>query len=218
MTMALKKFLEENPNINEIIQKFSEPGHGQVQEVDNIHSQIDRKFEHLEIYSPLGLLRSLKAEYEKAAKSFKFDEVPYCSVKQLKYKPNEPFHIYYKLDYSDEISQFKAVQITQKTRNSPLNAKLPKISTVPEPTKCLLTEDKVYHLYKLFKFIPEVDRTCLKTFFYEYKDEKNIKKLAKQLEKKEKKDKSEKEKDKIKEKPMKKANKADNKSPKQKKT
>ena len=49
----------KHPEINIIAQKFCEPGHSSIQEVDNIHSQIDRALSPAEIFSPLGLVRML---------------------------------------------------------------------------------------------------------------------------------------------------------------
>jgi hypothetical protein len=45
MTLALLKFLSEHPGILQIVQKFGTPGHSAVQEVDNIHSQIEKRIE-----------------------------------------------------------------------------------------------------------------------------------------------------------------------------
>lgn len=49
MSFALLKFLEEHPNITKITQKFGTPGHSPVQEVDNIHSQIEKKCVQLKL-------------------------------------------------------------------------------------------------------------------------------------------------------------------------
>ena len=102
MSMALLKFLEENPNIESITQKFCEPGHSSVQEVDNLHSQIERQLGNLEIYSPLGLLRLLPTvnrrkpfkvfymritnfkQYEKAAEILDFKVIPFVFSKTVK--------------------------------------------------------------------------------------------------------------------------------------
>jgi hypothetical protein len=63
MSIALKTFLSNNQksggNLKIIEQKFSEPGHGNIQEVDNIHSQIEKWLESREVFSPVSLLRSL---------------------------------------------------------------------------------------------------------------------------------------------------------------
>lgn len=39
--------------------KYSTPGHGAVQDVDNIHSQIEKAFSTSEYYSPVSMVRIL---------------------------------------------------------------------------------------------------------------------------------------------------------------
>jgi len=57
MSVALLKFLIEHIQMNKLTQKFCEPGHSSIQEVDNLHSQIERNLQHTEVYSPLGVVR-----------------------------------------------------------------------------------------------------------------------------------------------------------------
>ncbi|CAH0558614.1 unnamed protein product [Brassicogethes aeneus] len=201
MTVALKKFLQENPNILQITQKFCEPGHSSIQEVDNVHSQIEKKLANMKIYSPLGLLRALKEvnrkspfyvshmqlqnfkDYQGASKSYNFKNIPYCALKVLKYLSNKPMQVYFKLSHS-EVEDFKVCSIvSQMTRKNSAAAmvNLPVIKICSAPRECLLPEDKVYCLYKLFKYLPEVDKTYIRTLFYQYKDEQNIKKLKKKF-------------------------------------
>ena len=59
MAMALTEFMKKHPNLKIIIQKFSEAGHSSIQEVDNVHSVIERHLRHQEVYSPVGLLKKL---------------------------------------------------------------------------------------------------------------------------------------------------------------
>ena len=59
MPVALREVLVKNPNLSFIQQKFCEPCHSAIQEVDNAHSQIERALSPMEIFSPLGLVRSL---------------------------------------------------------------------------------------------------------------------------------------------------------------
>lgn len=60
MSLALMHFLHNTKSKIEIIeQKFSEPGHGNLQEVDAAHSVIERSMRNIDIYSPLGLVRML---------------------------------------------------------------------------------------------------------------------------------------------------------------
>ena len=57
---AVKVFLKNHPQVLTIEHKFCEPGHSTIQEVDNLHSQIEQVCGNSEIYSPVGLLRMLK--------------------------------------------------------------------------------------------------------------------------------------------------------------
>ena len=57
ITIFLKKHY---PEIVSIEHKYCETGHSWIQEVDNLHSQIEAVCCHYEIYSPIGLLCMLK--------------------------------------------------------------------------------------------------------------------------------------------------------------
>lgn len=70
MTLALKKFIEEHPRIKQIEQTFCTPGHSSIQEVDNIHSHIEKMLKISEMYSPPSLVRVLKKSSTKELFSF----------------------------------------------------------------------------------------------------------------------------------------------------
>ena len=57
MTIALKIFMQNHPQIKTIIQKFCEPGHSVIQEIESIHSITERNMEVDGVYSPIGLVR-----------------------------------------------------------------------------------------------------------------------------------------------------------------
>lgn len=59
ITTALKHFQSLHVDIETIHQQFCEPGHSAIQEVDSLHSQIERALNVSEIYSPVSLLRVL---------------------------------------------------------------------------------------------------------------------------------------------------------------
>lgn len=59
ISMAMAQFLRDHPEIEFITLKYSLPGHGCVQEVDNIHSQIEKALKLTEAWSPLQLIRIL---------------------------------------------------------------------------------------------------------------------------------------------------------------
>ena len=48
---------EEHQEIELCIQQFCECGHSFVQEVDNLHSKMEKYFKHLDIYGPVSLVR-----------------------------------------------------------------------------------------------------------------------------------------------------------------
>lgn len=52
-------------NVDEIIQKYSSPGHSAIQEVDNIHSHIEKVLKAKEVYSPVSLVRVIRGVRKK---------------------------------------------------------------------------------------------------------------------------------------------------------
>lgn len=101
--IALKRFMKDN-NIDEIIQKYSCPGHSAIQEVDNIHSHIEKVLRVREVFSPVSLVRVLKnvrrkapfkiiqmqghhfTDYQREVIGMKFHQVPFTKVKCLRYR------------------------------------------------------------------------------------------------------------------------------------
>ena len=59
MSFALLDFLWNTTSLESIEQKFGEPGHTSIQEIDNIHSQIEKRLKLVEVYSPISLCRVL---------------------------------------------------------------------------------------------------------------------------------------------------------------
>lgn len=70
MSAALQSFLDsdESFNLRQINQKFSESGHGLVQEVDNAHSVIERILRNKFVYSPPSLLKTISEIPERKLK------------------------------------------------------------------------------------------------------------------------------------------------------
>ena len=65
-SMMILKFLETHPNIKELHHKYSVPGHSHIQEVDAVHSAIERHLRGVSIYSPVSLIKHLlKMKYQK---------------------------------------------------------------------------------------------------------------------------------------------------------
>ena len=124
MTFAIKCFMASHPQLKSITQKFSESGYGCIVEVDAIHSVMERHKRHTEIFSPVGLIRNLIQikkmkvhqmrpanflEFQNQAKQFVFFQIPQTQVKQLQYLACDPYHVSFKLSYSD--AEFTTVSI-----------------------------------------------------------------------------------------------------------
>lgn len=101
MSGAMMLLLQNNPQVQSITMKYSTPGHGAVQVVDNIHSHIEKAMVTSEFYSPVGLLKILKhvnkknpyvviqmqhkdfLDFADSSKEFFFQQVPFtklCSI------------------------------------------------------------------------------------------------------------------------------------------
>lgn len=175
MSTALLQFMFENKNIKSIIQKFSEPGHSQIQEIDAVHSSIDRHLKNKEIHSPLDLIRKIKQiNYSKVklvvlqmmkpdfkmfsskAASFDFQNIPFKKIKILLYSTEDLFCLKFKTSVAD--IYFKISSISKKTRKSNL----------PTPTNIFerhltvlgskkLQKDKISDIKSLFKYLPPTD-------------------------------------------------------------
>ena len=59
MSLAILHFLEQQNQVSITVQKFGTPGHSAIQEVDNLHSQIEKTMNHSEVFSAVGLLQVL---------------------------------------------------------------------------------------------------------------------------------------------------------------
>jgi len=99
MSVALLKFLTQQTQLNKLMQKFCEPGNSSIQEVDNLHSQIERSLRYTEVFSPLGVMRLMLSvnrrkplnvthmipshflQFGSVAKSMKFGLIPYSKIK-----------------------------------------------------------------------------------------------------------------------------------------
>ena len=170
--------MASHPQIKSIIQKFSESGHGCIQEVDAIHSVMERHKRHTEIFSPVGLIRNLIQikkikvhqmrpanflEFQNQAKQFVFSQIPYTQVKQLQYLACDPYHVSLKLGHSD--AEFTTVSIkptsTRKkatTGASDNSNQIFMANIAPSASKCLISKDKVNDISSMLDHMPLLDR------------------------------------------------------------
>lgn len=176
-TTAIKMFMEANSSLEYIIQKFSEPGHSNIQEVDCVHSTIDRYLKNVEIYSPLHLIRLLKnidyknvklsimqmkvtdfKIYSTVSNKLDFSKVPFSKIKLILYEKDEKssFSIKYKTSFQE--MEYKTVSLnkkpTKKTLATPKNIFSVAVATAPSAT---VSKEKINDLKDLFPFLPSED-------------------------------------------------------------
>jgi len=123
MSFALQDFIRNNAQIECIEQKFCEPGHSSIQEVDNIHSHIEKGLKVSDIYSPLGLMRALLKvtpkrplmirqlndddfkDYHEAARKLKYSVVPYTKVKHAIYRQGVDYTVLYRTSFEEPLHE-----------------------------------------------------------------------------------------------------------------
>lgn len=182
MSLAILKFLEDNKQIKTISQRFSEPGHSRIQEVDAVHAVIDRHLKNICIYSPISLLRNLKdmnypkvslkilqcsskdfLNFNSATIGLNFSSVKYNSAKEIFYDTNDLCHITFQEEYGEFAEKRKVpIFVNKKNRQSTLRSKpeLPKIAVLKSN---FITKEKVNDLKSMLPFMPSEDVNFYKT-------------------------------------------------------
>ena len=170
-------FISENPAIKTISMTYSLPGSSGVQEVDNMHKQIDDVMKLTEFYSPLMFLRLLlkidkkkpyKAiqmaykdfkDYANCSKLLRYNLVPFTKVSQLRFVSDDRFTLHYKLSHSSKEFSSVFVGISKISRHTNMRSGLKLTSSIvltPRMQKCErnLDEKKMKHLREMLKYIP----------------------------------------------------------------
>ncbi|CAK1586434.1 unnamed protein product [Parnassius mnemosyne] len=174
MSVAIIKFLQspEAKQVTEITQKFSEPGHGNVQEVDAVHSLIERNLRHQEIFSPLSLMRAvlkIKSKaltfkflqmvdddfhcYHEEAVKYGFNQIPFSKVKTITYNKSKWNILQYKTSFQGPTT---SVDINKKKVHILSDV------TVKAPTSTL-TQKKIQDIRSSYKYMPDEDKTYMET-------------------------------------------------------
>lgn len=181
MATALIELLNQSNHLKIIHQKFQEPGHSCVQEVDSVHSVIDRHLERLEVHSPLAMVRTLlkvrskkklrvyqmrKAcfkDYKSVAKTFTtLDQVPFSKIKHIVYTKDSNL-VKYKTSFDEE--DFKEVNFKTSRSNTRRTTKLAKTELIAVTPKASVNRKtitipslKKEDIKKLYKFFSEDDK------------------------------------------------------------
>lgn len=175
MATSLLQFMYNNKQIKSITQKFSEPGHSQIQEVDAVHSSIDGYLKLKEIHSLLDLIRKLKNYktpkvqlqviqmvssdfkiYSEKSNKMYFQLVPLSRIKFIKYEKENLFKISYKASAAE--TEYKTTTLKKKSRKG----------IIPTPNNIFdtnlkilaakkISADKKSDIESLYGFLPKID-------------------------------------------------------------
>ena len=124
ISQAILKFLSQVETINTITMRYSVSGHSSVEEVDNMHKQIEDRMQVAEFYSPISFLRILLKvnrnqpyhiiqmrnedfmDYQNSAKIFRFNLIPYSKVAQFRFPKANLHQVGFKHSRGDREFQF----------------------------------------------------------------------------------------------------------------
>lgn len=174
-SLAIIKFIQQHPHIVEVQQKFSEPGHSQVQEIDAVHSTIERFLRNTELHSPVSLIKSLKTmnftrvtlvilqmkikdfqNYNAASVGFVFP--PFGSTCHLIYERANLSSIKYRTGYNNDIQSCDLIRKsdTRKQIAKRVLFQLPTISQCVFQYK--MSAEKKKDIRSMLKYMPELDK------------------------------------------------------------
>ena len=179
MCSALQHFLQHTPSALQIIEHtFCAPGHSSIQEVDSVHSQIEKSLSLSEILSPVSFSRVLSkvkrrsmtviqltpehfSNFQTTSQSYKFTGVPFTKVKNIKLDVEMPLEILFKESFSDEHFH-KSCILAHSTRKKSNNV----VPNIPWLNKSsLISKDKIKDLKDMIKYMPVDDRKYYKVIF-----------------------------------------------------
>jgi len=178
MCYALKRFMLDN-DVNVITQKFCCPGHSSIQEVDSIHSSIEKVLKVKEVYSPISLIRVLKnvrrtapfniiqmqkhhfVDYQNAIASLKFSTIPFTKVKCLRYHKEKQLDVEFKLSFEENEFRHALIFGKQMTRSSGPCETLP--PTKPLKKVPVLSMEKRNDLVKMLDYMCDIDKQYYKS-------------------------------------------------------
>ena len=171
MTFALKYFLDKSTTLQQIEQKFGQPGHSSIHEVDNIHSHIEKTMSLSEIFIPVSLIRVLTNvrkgsmriiqlrpqhfyKLSSYSTSLNFATVPYTKLKHIVLCKEKTLHVSYRTSF---LSELQETSIRMPTRTSASNIyQFPKVAiarSVP-----VMSKQKLDDLTQMMKYMPLVDK------------------------------------------------------------
>ncbi|KAF5303178.1 hypothetical protein FQA39_LY10091 [Lamprigera yunnana] len=111
----------------------------------------------------IALLKEYKKnnflDFHNIAKTMSYQKVPYTKVRQLRFEKTEPFTVFYKLDHDQTV--FAQANVNPKC--------IANIRVSTSSTAIVIPNDKLLHIEFSYKWMPQLDKTCMIALLKEYK-------------------------------------------------
>ena len=186
MSYMMQDILKKHSHVQSITMKYSEPGHSTIQEVDAVHSVIERSLKHKEVFSLLDLTKKLLIvrprdpfviiqmtkqkffDYAKTSKCYKYSLVPFSKVKLLQFKQGLCKRVFYKTSFEDTTPSVALIAPEASPRRplpnvSAVNVVERLLPPVPSSTVVELPTAKIKDVESLYRFMPAVDVAYVKS-------------------------------------------------------
>lgn len=171
--------LKNNPQIKQIVHKYGEAGHSYVQQIDSVHSSIEKHCRGMEFFSPVSWFEHMrKFDYPKVkldlhemissdfknysviSNQFAFHNVPFKSVRMMIYNSQDLLSVGFKTEYDDDFTKVTIIKginsrLTKRNQLSNLLA-IPDIPLTTKRTK--VSDEKKKDLKKMLKFMNDTDK------------------------------------------------------------
>lgn len=181
MASSVIQLMNKNPEVQAITMKYSTPGHSRVQEVDNIHSQIENTLKDKEYFSPIGLIRLMKTvnrkhplrilqmnssdfkDFSASTREFSFKDVPFTQLTSIRF--TQSLHeIEYQINFN---TPWINVNLNRKERKSRKSTEVKyKVCTLHEPQTLnrnpKLPAKKIQDIVDMMPYMPSVDQNYFK--------------------------------------------------------
>ena len=186
MSYMMQDTMKKLSYVQSITMNYSEPGHSTIQEVEAVHSVIERSLKHKEVFSLLDLTKKLLIvrprdpfvniqmtkqkffDYAQTYKCYKYSLLPFSKVKLLQFKRGLCKRALYKSSFADTTPSLALIAPEASPRRP-----LPNVSAlsvvemlpppVPSSTVVELPTAKIKDVESLHRFMPAVDVAYVKS-------------------------------------------------------
>ncbi len=186
MAFAIQHFLQTQvtSSVKCITMKFCTPGHSSIQEVDNLHSQIEKRKRLVEFYSPISLIRSVLLrvnpnmtviqmpkdsfkQYSLHSAEIQYSAIPFSTVTVLKFDRSRALDVEYMNGIEDDeahTAHLKRKQLRKTRAGAKAQLQMTDftviLSLAAKPAE--LSIEKKRDIKSMMEYMPEQDQQFYK--------------------------------------------------------